>query len=74
MTEEERAARLAEMSGNASVHEEARWARQKRAREADDSEEAANALQPTGARTVVQHCMLPVAAVSVCCHALHQEP
>ena len=49
MTEEERAAKLAEMSGNASVHEEARWTRQKRAREADASEAAADAVQPTGA-------------------------
>ena len=49
MTEEQRAARLAEMAGNASVHEEARWVRQKRAREADAAEEDANAAQPTGA-------------------------
>ena len=48
MTEEQRAAKLAEMAGNASVHEEARWVRQKRAREADAAEEDANAAQPTG--------------------------
>ena len=32
MTEEERAARLAEMAGNAGAHEEARWARLQKAR------------------------------------------
>ena len=40
MTEEDRAARLKEMSGNASVHEEARWQRLANARRKDQSEEA----------------------------------
>lgn len=49
MTEEERQRRLAEMAGNAEVHEEARWARQKRARDADAAEEQANAPTAAGA-------------------------
>ncbi|CAL8469997.1 g9539 [Coccomyxa elongata] len=48
MTEEERQRRLAEMAGNAEVHEEARWARQKRARDADAAEEQANAIAAAG--------------------------
>lgn len=49
MTEEERQRRLAEMAGNAEVREEARWARQKRARDADAAEEQANAPAAAGA-------------------------
>jgi len=49
MTEEERRRRLAEMAGNAEVHEDARWARQKRARDADAAEEQANAPAAAGA-------------------------
>jgi hypothetical protein len=63
MTEEQRKARLAEMAGNASVHEEARWVRQKRAREADAAEDEANAAQPTG-------LCFACCARSYCPHAL----
>lgn len=49
MTEEQRLARLAEMSGNAAVHEEARWSRQSRAREADAAEAHADAAPAAGA-------------------------
>ena len=40
MSEEERARRLAEMSGNASVHEEARWQRLSNARKKDAQDDA----------------------------------
>ena len=43
LSEEEKARRLAEMSGNAEVHEEARWARLQAARKRDDSEAALDA-------------------------------
>ncbi len=58
MTEEERHRRLAEMAGNAEVHEEARWARQKHARDADTAEQQANAPAAAGA--------LPFFPVSTC--------
>ena len=41
LTAEERAARLAEMAGNADVHEEARWSRLRNAKAVDAAEEAA---------------------------------
>lgn len=37
MTEQERSARLAEMAGNASMHEEARWQRLANARRKDQA-------------------------------------
>lgn len=40
LTEEERQARLAEMTGNADVHEEARWQRLANARKRDESDVA----------------------------------
>ncbi|KAK9819174.1 hypothetical protein WJX81_003487 [Elliptochloris bilobata] len=40
LTAEERTARLAEMAGNADVHEEARWSRLRTAKAADAEEEA----------------------------------
>lgn len=43
LTAEERAARLAEMAGNADVHEEARWSRLRTAKANDDAEDAAEA-------------------------------
>ncbi|KAK9808797.1 hypothetical protein WJX72_003833 [[Myrmecia] bisecta] len=43
LTEEERAKRLAEMAGNADVHDEARWARLKHARDKDEAADAADA-------------------------------
>ncbi len=43
LSAEERAARLAEMAGNADVHEEARWSRLRNAKATDDAEEAAAA-------------------------------
>ncbi|CAK0779174.1 hypothetical protein CVIRNUC_004711 [Coccomyxa viridis] len=46
LTAEERAQRLAEMTGNASVHDEARWSRQRRARERDEADEAADERRP----------------------------
>jgi hypothetical protein len=48
LSAEERAKRLAEMAGFAEVHEEVRWSRQKRARDADAEEEQANAPPPAG--------------------------
>ena len=48
LTAEERAQRLAEMTGNASVHDEARWSRQRRARAEDEAEEAANQRKNAG--------------------------
>ena len=62
LTAEERAARLAEMSGNADVHEEARWSRLRNAKAADAAEEAAAeaALQArTSAALPVRSCQLP---------------
>lgn len=53
LTAEERAQRLAEMTGNASVHDEARWSRQRRAREVDEAEEAANQRKNAGNDLVV---------------------
>ena len=44
ISEEEKARRLAEMSGNADAHEEARWARLQAARKRDDSEAEAEAV------------------------------
>lgn len=65
MTEEERKRRLAEMAGNAEVHEEARWARQKRARDADAAEEQANAAPTAGD--------LPPSAALFACKTLDPE-
>ena len=48
LTAEERAQRLAEMTGNATVHDEARWSRQRRAREQDDEEAVANERRAAG--------------------------
>ena len=48
LSAEERAQRLAEMTGNATVHDEARWSRQRRAREQDDEEAAANEPRAAG--------------------------
>ena len=48
LTAEERAQRLAEMTGNASVHDEARWSRQRRAQAEDEAEEAANQRKNAG--------------------------
>ena len=61
LTAEERAARLAEMAGNAGVHEEARWSRLRNAKAADAAEEAAAeaALQArTSADAPVPSCRL----------------
>ena len=44
ISEEEKARRLAEMSGNADAHEEARWARLQAARKRDEVEAEAEAL------------------------------
>ena len=44
MTEEDRAARLAEMTGNAAVHEEARWQRLADARKRDRVDDDAAAV------------------------------
>lgn len=44
------------MAGNASVHEEVRWSRQKRARDADEAEEQANAAALSGQHGV--HALL----------------
>ena len=51
LSEEEKARRLAEMSGNADAHEEARWARLQAARKRDDSqtEQEATELQKKAA-------------------------
>ena len=51
LTEEEKQRRLAEMSGNATVHEEARWQRLEQARKKDDAEDATLAVHPQGAAT-----------------------
>ena len=48
LTEEERLKKLAEMTGNASVHEEARWQRLASARKKDDAEEASLAQHRQG--------------------------
>ncbi|KAK9846165.1 hypothetical protein WJX84_002742 [Apatococcus fuscideae] len=48
LTEEEKQRRLAEMSGNANVHEEARWQRLEQARKKDDAEDATLAVHPQG--------------------------
>lgn len=61
MTAEERAQRLAEMTGNASVHDEARWSRQRRAREQDEAEEAANERRTAGAGPMARCLITPAA-------------
>ena len=48
LSAEERAQRLAEMTGNATVHDEARWSRQRRARKQDDEEAVANERRAAG--------------------------
>lgn len=44
LSEEEKARRLAEMSGNADAHEDARWARLHAARKRDDSQAEQEAI------------------------------
>ena len=64
LTAEERAARLAEMAGNAGVHEEARWSRLRNAKAADAAEEAAAeaALQARTLADTVHFCQPPEAS------------
>ena len=61
LTTEERAQRLAEMTGNASVHDEARWSRQRRARAEDEAEEAANQRKNAGIDTCSLHTLADLA-------------
>ncbi|KAK9825013.1 hypothetical protein WJX74_000705 [Apatococcus lobatus] len=55
LTEEERLKKLAEMTGNASVHEEARWHRLASARKKDDAEEASLAQHRQGDKPEDRH-------------------
>ena len=48
------------MTGNASVHDEARWSRQRRARERDEADEAADERRPAG-ETAAPILLLPLA-------------
>lgn len=61
MSEEEKARRLTEMSGNADVREEARWARLHAARKRDDSEEAVEAA--ARAKAAAASKLRPVCAI-----------
>ena len=46
------------MTGNASVHDEARWSRQRRARERDEADEAADERRPAGNNPAPIPCSL----------------